>query len=66
MLVAKSQSYASISDSRPMLGDVAYYGALTDIIELNYYDEFKIALFRWDWVDLTYDRRNIHDALGFT
>lgn len=28
MVVAKTQSYASTSDSRSMLGDVAYYGAL--------------------------------------
>ena len=66
MVVAKTQSYASSSDSRPVLGDVTYYGALTDIIELNYYDEFKIVLFRCDWVDVTHGRGITQDVQGFT
>nr|XP_021842429.1 uncharacterized protein LOC110782571 [Spinacia oleracea] len=34
MVVAKTQSYASSRDTRPIMGDVTYYGVLTDIIEL--------------------------------
>lgn len=33
MVVAKTLSYSSISDKRPMLGDVVYYGRVTDIID---------------------------------
>ncbi|XP_038698007.1 uncharacterized protein LOC119995565 [Tripterygium wilfordii] len=65
MVVAKTQSYASTSDSRPVFGDVIYYGSLTDILELNYYDKFRVILFRCDWVDVTQGRGVKHDSLGF-
>ncbi|WVZ64041.1 LOW QUALITY PROTEIN: hypothetical protein U9M48_013619 [Paspalum notatum var. saurae] len=32
---AKTSSYASASDTRPVLGDVTYYGRIIDIIELT-------------------------------
>ncbi|XP_055961083.1 uncharacterized protein LOC130015301 [Mercurialis annua] len=66
MVVAKTQSYASASDTRPVLGDLAYYGVLTDIVELNYYDAFKITLFQCNWVNVTQGRGKKQDALEFT
>lgn len=50
MVVAKTQSYASSSDRRPMIGDVVYYGRINDIIELDYYGDFKPMLFGCDWL----------------
>ena len=35
-LSAITPSYASSKDKRPVVGDVAYYGVLTDIVELQY------------------------------
>ena len=32
-------------------GDITYYGVLTDIIELNYFDNIKHVLFKCKWVD---------------
>lgn len=66
MVLAKTESYASRRDTRPKLGDVNYYGRLTDIIELNYYGRFKVVLFRCDWVDVTQGRGIRKDSLGFT
>jgi len=40
MVVAKTQSYASSSDTRPMVGDVVYYGRIIDMVELDYYGDF--------------------------
>ncbi|XP_056690171.1 uncharacterized protein [Spinacia oleracea] len=31
---------------------VAYYGKVMDIYELNYYGDYKVVLFRCDWVDI--------------
>lgn len=67
MVVSKTESYASTSDNAPKLGNVIYYGRLNDIVELNYFEEFKIVLFKCDWVDVTQGRGGIkEDALGFT
>jgi hypothetical protein len=33
-------------------GDTSYYGVLTDIIELNYFDNFRYILFKYDWADV--------------
>ncbi|XP_047309914.1 uncharacterized protein LOC124913370 [Impatiens glandulifera] len=66
MVISKTNSYASTSDRRPIIGDVVYYGILTDIIELNYSDEFKIVLFRCDWADVDQKTGIKKDLLGFT
>ncbi|XP_056684440.1 uncharacterized protein [Spinacia oleracea] len=66
MVVAKTQSYASSRDTRTIMGDVTYYGVLTDIIELNYYNRFKIVLFRCNWVDVNHASGIKKDKLNFT
>ncbi len=43
-----------------------YYGALTDIYELDYYGNFKVVLFRCDWVDINSPRGLRQDINGFT
>ncbi|XP_056695386.1 uncharacterized protein [Spinacia oleracea] len=66
MVVEKTQSYASSRDTRPIMGDVTYYGVLTDIIELNYYNTFNIVLFRCNWVDVNHASGMKKDKLNFT
>jgi hypothetical protein len=49
-LVAKTSSYASVHDKNPALGEIKYYGRVTQILELNYSNEGQVVLFRCDWV----------------
>ncbi|KAH1056044.1 hypothetical protein J1N35_034109 [Gossypium stocksii] len=53
-------SYANARDSNPIKGNLEYYGLLTDIIELDYYGKWKVALFRG------YARGIKNDQFGFT
>ncbi|XP_060211996.1 uncharacterized protein LOC132639574 [Lycium barbarum] len=66
MVVSKTESYASTSDNAPKSANITYYGRLNDIMELNYYEEFKVVLFKCDWVDVTKGRGVKEDELGFT
>ncbi|KAG8376021.1 hypothetical protein BUALT_Bualt09G0019600 [Buddleja alternifolia] len=50
-LRASTNSYASAKDKNPLLGEVPYYGILTDIIEIQYAYNMKFILFKCDWVD---------------
>jgi len=43
-----------------------YYGKITDIIELDYFSECKVVLFRCDWVDVNSSRGRKEDKRGFT
>lgn len=45
---------------------ITYYGVLTDIIELNYYDKLRYVLFKCDWADITQNRGQKKDDFGFT
>jgi hypothetical protein len=40
----------------PTVDGETYYGELTQIIEVEYYDQTKYVLFKCDWVDNTRDR----------
>jgi len=66
MVVSKTESYASTSDNTPKSANITYYGRLNDIVELNYYEKFKVILFKCDWVDVTKGRGIKEDDLGFT
>nr|XP_033512184.1 uncharacterized protein LOC104096812 isoform X2 [Nicotiana tomentosiformis] len=66
MVVSKTESYASTSDNAPKSANITYYGRLNDIVELNYYEKFKVTLFKCDWVDITKGRGIKEDDLGFT
>ena len=39
---------------------------LNDIIELNYYERFKVTLFKCDWVDVERGKGVKKDPFGFT
>ena len=46
-------------------GGVTYYGALTDIIELDYFDSFKYILFKCEWVGILSEKGYKIDEFGF-
>jgi len=50
-LVSLTPSYASSKDENPRIEPVTYYGAINDIIELDYYGHFKFVMFRCDWFE---------------
>ncbi|WMV37552.1 hypothetical protein MTR67_030937 [Solanum verrucosum] len=66
MVVSKTESYASSSDNAPKSANISYYGKLNDIMELKYYEEFKVVVFKCDWVDVTKGRGIMEDDVGFT
>ncbi|XVE92042.1 hypothetical protein REPUB_Repub01dG0063200 [Reevesia pubescens] len=66
VVTLSTKSYATTRDPNPLEGNVDYYGMLTDIIELNYYEKFKIMLFHCDWADVTSGKGIKNDKFGFT
>jgi len=57
VFLTSSTSYvASRANQNIREEDLTYYAKLTDIIELNYYDHFKVILFKCKWADTTRDR----------
>jgi len=58
----KTQNYCVVVevDGKP------YYGKINDIIELDYFSECKVVLFRCDWVDVNSSRGRKEDKRGFT
>ncbi|XP_074314669.1 uncharacterized protein LOC141649900 [Silene latifolia] len=66
VVVAKTSSYASASDRRPVLGDVTYYGRIIEIIELKYLGGYSTIMFKCEWIDTTPGRGTKQDEYGFT
>ncbi|XP_074274227.1 uncharacterized protein LOC141598345 [Silene latifolia] len=54
-LSALTSSFASSKDKNPVDGDVTYYGAILDIIELKYWSKFTVVLFRCEWYQVEKD-----------
>ncbi|KAL4365744.1 hypothetical protein AHAS_Ahas07G0136700 [Arachis hypogaea] len=54
-LVALTTSFASAKDPSPIWAKVSYYGRINDIIELDYFGNFKVVLFRCDWYETQND-----------
>lgn len=42
-----------------------YYGAITKIVELDYFSKCKVVLFRCDWVDVRPSKGLKNDKFGF-
>lgn len=63
-VAAETMSYASSRDSNPRTGTVPYYGNLLEVIELNYYEVFKVVLFKCKWADTRTERGYKMDAYG--
>lgn len=51
-LVAKTSSFSSSKDQNPQIGDVTYYGVITEILELDYHRMGNIVLFKCHRVDV--------------
>nr|XP_007134681.1 hypothetical protein PHAVU_010G067100g [Phaseolus vulgaris]ESW06675.1 hypothetical protein PHAVU_010G067100g [Phaseolus vulgaris] len=64
-LTSSTSCVASMADQNIREADLAYYGKLEDIIELNYYGRFKVTLFKCKWADTTRDRGLRKDPWGF-
>ncbi|CAI0396796.1 unnamed protein product [Linum tenue] len=47
-------------------GEILYYGRIIDMIELNYFERFRVALFKCEWVDVERGRGLKKDAYGYT
>ncbi|XP_050915202.1 uncharacterized protein LOC127130179 [Lathyrus oleraceus] len=55
-LVSLTPSFASSKDENPKIEAVTYYGAIGDIIELDYYSQFRFVLFKCDWFEVEEDK----------
>nr|DAD23150.1 TPA_asm: hypothetical protein HUJ06_024613 [Nelumbo nucifera] len=64
VVTVKIMNYASTPDRRPIEGEINYYGALIDIIQLDYSIRYKLVLFKCDWVDINKGCKK--DSFGFT
>ena len=47
-------------------GELVYYVILTDMIELDYYEGWKVVVFKCKWVDMWNGRGFKQDSFGFT
>ena len=54
-LIASTTSFVSSKDKNPIVADLTYYGRIVDIVELNYYNHFKVVLFKCDWYEVEKD-----------
>lgn len=61
---ADTISYASSRDQNPISGELAYYGKLVEVLEVNYYDRFKAVLFKCQWADTRNNRGFKQDRYG--
>ena len=48
-LTALTTSFASSKDQNPLVGEVNYYGSIEEILELDYWGEFSVVLFKCCW-----------------
>lgn len=55
-MVSLTPSFASSKDENPTTAAITYYGAINDIIELDYYGHFKFVLFKCDWFEVEKDK----------
>ncbi|KAL6142215.1 hypothetical protein ACLB2K_060498 [Fragaria x ananassa] len=65
-LQAGSNCYATANDRQPRDDMLEYYGALNDIIELDYHNGRKVLLFEGNWIDSRTDSQGLKkDEFGF-
>jgi hypothetical protein len=48
-LTALTTSFASSKDQNPLVGNVSYYGAIEEILEIDYWGEISVVLFKCCW-----------------
>ncbi|TMX00771.1 hypothetical protein EJD97_000170, partial [Solanum chilense] len=54
-LIASPTSFASSRDKNPTAVDFTYNSRIIDIVKLNYYNHFKVVLFKCDWYEVEKD-----------
>ncbi|XP_042460417.1 uncharacterized protein LOC122043920 [Zingiber officinale] len=54
-VIASTSSFASSRDKNPVVGDVDYFGAIIEIMELNYWSKSKVVLLRCEWYQVEKD-----------
>lgn len=64
IVTATTSSFASTRDMNPISSDLAYYGVLNDILELDYGGGRRVVLFDCDWISK--GKRLKQDDDGFT
>ena len=52
---ALTPSFASARDQHPTIGNVTYYGATYEIINIDYWGKFNVVLFRFVWFQVEKD-----------
>ena len=52
-MIAETSSFASAWDMNLVIGDVSYYGVLTEVVELHYLGGNIVLLFNCDWWNIT-------------
>ncbi|CAN1145105.1 hypothetical protein LINPERHAP2_LOCUS14509 [Linum perenne] len=55
-----------VSETSTSQDDIEYFGKINDIIELNYYERFRVVLFKCDWVDVERGNGVKKDKFGYT
>ncbi|KMT08712.1 hypothetical protein BVRB_6g139850 [Beta vulgaris subsp. vulgaris] len=48
-LIATTSSFSSSRDQNPVDEDVTYYGVIEEIIELDFWSQFSVVLFKCQW-----------------
>ncbi|KAL4564765.1 hypothetical protein LXL04_028836 [Taraxacum kok-saghyz] len=51
-ITALTPSFESSREKNPAVGNVDYYSRILDIVELDYWSQFKVVLFRCEWYQL--------------
>jgi len=65
LLTSSTSCVSSRADQNIREANLAYYGKLEVIIELNYYRHFKVILLKCKWTVTTRDRGFRKDLRGF-
>ena len=60
----EASRYTSARDSNPIIGNMDYFGVLTEVLELKYYRGKRVTLFKCDWRDVYTGRRMKVDEYG--
>lgn len=50
VIIIQRQQVSSAKDKNLVVGNATYFGVLKEIIDMLYFGQKKIVLFKWDWV----------------
>jgi len=64
-LMSNTSCVSSSNDGNIRQADLPYYGKLEDIIQINYYGQFCVTLFKYKWADTTRDKGYKKDQWNF-